>query len=127
MLSVGSIASIGGIFGTLKNSNATKENNTQNITNSLKETLSDGTKKICTISLNPDGSTIEKGKLVKPNGIIEEYIEHKNKEEVPTYDEAIVTHSDGKIYQRKVTLVPDGNSETFKKKEIGADDKKVNV
>ena len=126
MLSVGSIASIGGFFGTLKNSNTTKENNTQNIPNSLKETLSDGTKKICTISLNPNGSTIEKGKLVKPNGIIEEYIEHKNKDEVPTYDEAIVTHSDGKIYQRKVTLVPDRSSETYKK-EISADDKKVNI
>ena len=102
MIPTGALASFGGIALTLKRDKDTNAN-------ILEETLPDGTKKTCNVTLNPDGSVIEKGRLIKPDGIIEEYTEHKNKDEVPLFVEKNIMHPDGKNYHLKIDVIPKGD------------------
>ncbi len=101
MIPTGIASSLGGIVLSLKGGKG-------NGTNTIEEILPDGTKKTCDIKLNPDGSTLEKGKLIKPDGVVEEYIEHKDKNEHPLYVEKNINHPDGKNYHSKVSLVSNG-------------------
>ncbi|MBR1977860.1 hypothetical protein IKA15_06255, partial [bacterium] len=62
--------------------------------------------------------TFEKGRLIKPDGVVEEYVEHKNKDEIPLFVEKNISRPDGKNYHFKVSLVPEGNKITKSIKEI---------